>query len=80
VCRKCRTKSNGEAFIRKYAPNANYEEISAGTRHASQINPLAVQVMKEVGIDISNQKSKEMTEDMIRNATKIINLFLALEI
>ena len=30
--------------------------------------------MKEVGIDISKQKPKEMTEDMIRNATKIINM------
>ena len=30
--------------------------------------------MKDVGIDISNQKPKEMTEDMIRNATKIINM------
>ncbi len=30
--------------------------------------------MKEIGIDISNQKPKEMIEDMIRNATKIINM------
>jgi arsenate reductase len=30
--------------------------------------------MKEIGIDISNQKPKEMTENMIRNATKIINM------
>lgn len=30
--------------------------------------------MKDVGIDISNQKPKEMTEDMIRNATKIVNM------
>ena len=62
-----------EAFFRKYAPD-DYEPKSAGTHHKSQINPLAVQVMKEVGIDISNQKPKEMTEDMIRNATKIINM------
>jgi arsenate reductase (thioredoxin) len=30
--------------------------------------------MREIGIDISNQKLKEMTENMIRNATKIINI------
>ena len=47
-----------------------YEATSAGTHHTSQINPLFVQIMKDVGIDISNQKPKEMTEDMIRNATK----------
>ena len=62
-----------EAFFKKYAPS-EYEATSAGTHHTSQINPLSVQVMKDVGIDISNQKPKEMTEDMIRNATKIVNM------
>ncbi len=62
-----------EAFFRKYAPD-NYDAVSAGTHHKSQINPLSVEAMKEVGMDISNQKPKEMTEDMIRNATKIINM------
>jgi arsenate reductase (thioredoxin) len=40
----------------------------------SQINPLVGQAMDEVGIDITNQKPKEITEDMIKNATKIINM------
>jgi protein-tyrosine-phosphatase len=30
--------------------------------------------MKEVGIDISNQKSKDITEDMMGNSTKIVNI------
>ena len=30
--------------------------------------------MSEVGIDISTQKSKEITEDMIRNSSKIVNM------
>ena len=30
--------------------------------------------MKEVGIDISNQKPKDLTEDMMRNATTIVNM------
>ncbi|MDQ6724134.1 MAG: arsenate reductase ArsC [Thermoproteota archaeon] len=62
-----------EAFFRKYSPD-NYEAISAGTHHTSQINPLVVQVMEEVGLDIGNQKPKEMTEDMIKKATIIINM------
>ena len=48
--------------------------ISAGTKPVSQINPLAVEVMKEVGIDISNQKSKDITEDMMRNSAYIVNM------
>ena len=30
--------------------------------------------MKEAGIDISKQKPKDLTEDMMRNATTIINM------
>jgi len=62
-----------EGFFRKYAPS-HYKGISAGTKPVSQINPLAVEVMKEVGIDISNQKSKDITEDMMRNSVYIVNM------
>ena len=46
-----------EGFFRKYAPEG-FEPISAGTKPISQINPLAIQVMNEIGIDISKQKSR----------------------
>jgi len=62
-----------EGFFRKYAPRG-YTMLSAGTKPSGEINPLAIEVMKEVGIDISNQKSKEITEDMMRNSTKIVNM------
>src|SRR5215203_7458096 len=62
-----------EGFFRKYIPRG-YSTLSAGTKPSGEINPLAIEVMKEVGIDISNQKSKEITEDMMRNSTKIVNM------
>src|ERR1041385_6894526 len=62
-----------EGLFRKYAPRG-YAALSAGTKPSGQINPLAIQVMKEYGIDISNQKSKIITEDMIRNATVRVNM------
>ena len=62
-----------EGFFKKYAPK-DYETISAGTVPTSQINPIAVEVIKEVGIDISKQKPKDLTEDMMRNATTIVNM------
>jgi arsenate reductase (thioredoxin) len=60
-------------FNYKYAPK-NCHAISAGTRPVSQINPLAVEAMKEVGIDISSQKSKLITESMIRSSAKSVNM------
>jgi arsenate reductase (thioredoxin) len=62
-----------EGFFNKYSPKG-YKAISAGTEPVSQINPLAVEVMREVGIDIGNQKSKAITEDMTRNSAKIVNM------
>jgi len=62
-----------EGFFNTYAPEG-YQAVSAGTRPAAQVNPLAVQAMKEVGIDISRQKSKVITDDMIRNSARAINM------
>jgi arsenate reductase (thioredoxin) len=38
------------------------------------INPTVTQAMNEVGIDISKQKSKILTEDMIRSAAIRVNM------
>jgi arsenate reductase (thioredoxin) len=62
-----------EAFFRKYAPKG-YLAISAGTRPAAEINPLAVEVMRELGIGISKQKSKVITDNMTRNADVRVNM------
>lgn len=62
-----------EGFFNKSAPEG-YRALSAGTKPVSQINPVVIDVMKEVGIDISNQKSKEITEDMMRNSFKTVNM------
>jgi arsenate reductase len=62
-----------EGFFNK-SPPEGYRAVSAGTKPVSQINPLAIDVMKEVDIDISNQKSKEITEDMMRDSFKTVNM------
>jgi arsenate reductase (thioredoxin) len=62
-----------EGFFKKYAPKG-FKAQSAGTKPVSQINPIAVQAMREVGIDISTQKSKEMSEEMMRNSEPIVNM------
>jgi arsenate reductase len=62
-----------EGFFNNTAPEG-YRAVSAGTKPVSQINPLAIDVMKEVDIDISNQKSKEITEDMMRDSFKTVNM------
>ena len=48
--------------------------VSAGTRPVGEINPVVIQAMKELSIDISKQKSKIITEDMIRNSAVRVNM------
>ncbi len=55
----CRSQM-AEGFLRSYG-NDMYEAHSAGTK-PSMLNPLAVEVMREIGIDISRQRSKNVTD------------------
>jgi len=62
-----------EAFFRKYAPD-KFHVLSAGTTPSSQLNPIVIQVMKEIGIDMVNQQPKTLSNSMIENSFKIINM------
>ena len=62
-----------EGFFKKLAPS-DYDGISAGTKPVSEINPLAIQAMKEVDIDISDNKSKLVTNEMIEESDSVVNM------
>jgi protein-tyrosine-phosphatase len=62
-----------EGFFKKYAPDG-FKTLSAGTKPGYQLNPMVVEAMKEVGIDISKQKSKELTDEMIRDSDNVVNM------
>jgi arsenate reductase (thioredoxin) len=55
----CRSQM-AEGFLHVYGGD-KYDAHSAGTK-PSTVNPLAVKVMREIGIDISGQRSKNVTE------------------
>jgi len=61
-----------EGFFREYAQK--FEVVSAGTIPESKLNPVVVDAMKEVGIDITNQKPKLFSNQMIENSTKTVNM------
>jgi len=62
-----------EGFFRKYAPGG-YEPQSAGTKPVGTVNPLAISVMKEIGIDISSQQPKIISDSMIQQSSRIVNM------
>ena len=62
-----------EAFFRKYLPSV-FEPISAGTKSAAKINPLVIQAMKEVGIDIEKNSPQNISQQMIDDAQIAVNM------
>jgi len=62
-----------EGFFKKYA-GRSIACSSAGTLPADRVNPDAIAVMKQVGIDISTNKPKVLTSEMLDHASMIINM------
>jgi len=50
------------------------EVRSAGSAPADQVNPIAVEAMKEVGIDIANQSPKILTVDAVEASDVCITM------
>ena len=62
-----------EAFFRKYAPD-RFNVSSAGTTPSSQLNPIVIEVMKEIGIDMKTQQPKLLSDSMMKNSSKTVNM------
>jgi arsenate reductase len=50
------------------------EVASAGSKPAGYVHPLSVEVMQELGIDISSHHSKHMDEFLSRNVETVITV------
>jgi len=62
-----------EAFAKKYGEN-KLVVSSAGNKPAERVNPVVVEVMKEKGIDLSENKPKQLTFQMAQDSDLIITM------
>jgi arsenate reductase len=67
-----------KAFFNTLAKNGGIAD-SAGTKPAAQINPTVVQVMQEVGIDISREIPKLLTLELLEKFDRVITMGCGLE-
>ena len=63
----------GAGWMRHLAGEA-IQVYSAGSSPAEQINPVAVEAMSEIGIDIKNQQPKKWTDEIVREVDVIISM------
>jgi arsenate reductase len=73
VCKRnsCRSQI-AEGFAQSMG-SASFEVVSAGLE-SSNVNPTAIEVMREVGIDISRQTSKPLSDFQAENFDVVISL------
>lgn len=71
----CRSQM-AEAILNKIAEDRGMavRAMSAGVRPAAEVNPSAVQVLREIGIDAKHQKPKILTQEMLEKADKVITM------
>jgi protein-tyrosine-phosphatase len=62
-----------EGYFNKMA-EGKAKAISAGSQPAAKVNPIAVAVMREEGIDISRNKPKLLTMEMMEGIDRAITM------
>ena len=68
----CRSQM-AEGFARHLGKGI-IEPYSAGTHPSSRVNPVAIEVMRRIGIDISRQKSKGFMDLPVKEFDYVITL------
>jgi len=53
--------------------------MSAGTKPASAVDPKTIEVMREVGIDISAARPKALTMDILDQADRVVTMGCGVE-
>ena len=62
-----------EAYFNSVALEG-FRAASAGTQPAPQVNPLALEVMREIGVEMTGQYPKLLTAEMIEVAERVISM------
>jgi len=62
-----------EGFFNHLA-NGKARAISAGTKPASAVDPKTIEVMREVGIDISAARPKALIMEMLDQASRVVTM------
>src|SRR5215475_13457536 len=62
------------AFFNQLVQSSRAKALSAGTRPGDRVHPEIVEVMKEVGIDLSAAKPQPLTEELAKDADLLITM------
>lgn len=62
------------AWFNRLADGAKARAISAGTEPGTRVYPEVVEVLREIGIDVSQEAPKFLSDDLARSASLLITM------
>ena len=68
-----------EAFVNHLDAEGRTEAISAGTIPQGRPHPEVVEAMREIGIDVSAHEGRELTDELVAWADRVITLGCAVD-
>jgi protein-tyrosine-phosphatase len=74
VCRQNAGRSQISAALFERAAAGRHRALSAGTTPAERVHPEVVQVMREVGIDLSGHTPQLLTHELAEQADVVVTM------
>ena len=62
------------AFFNQVADPSKARALSAGTRPSAAVDPVVVEAMQEVGIDVGSNRPQRLTDDLARQASLLVTM------
>jgi len=75
----CIENSSRSQIAEGFAKKLGLDAMSAGSVPSTHVNPLVIEAMREVGVDISEKNTKALTGEMIENAGLVVLTDASLE-
>ena len=74
VCVHNAGRSQMAAAYLKHLAGGRVDVLSAGSEPAEQVNPVAVEAMREVGVDITTETPKVLTTEAVQASDVVITM------
>jgi arsenate reductase len=74
VCRQNAGRSQMSAALFERAAGDRHRALSAGTTPADRVHPEVVEVMRELGIDVSNRLPRGLTRELAEQADVVVTM------
>jgi arsenate reductase (thioredoxin) len=74
VCKQNAGRSQMSDALFQRVAGGGHESRSAGTQPAEHVHPVVVEAMRELGIDMSARRPRQLTDDLARWADVVVTM------